>query len=861
MKWSSVRGWIVGCGVLAALISAPIFGIAGPQPGWAQACQLNPQTGSACILNFSDGRAAVSVDATHNGRGRWGFIDPQGRMAVAPNFARVRPFSNGLAAVYVGGRWGYIDKQGGWVLPPRFTDASFFNTKGTAFVRSEGTTQLINARGEVLQSFAPEVTPNPDFGRAFQYGVGLAEMRTRTPVLLWNAQEGSALMAAPGVTDIAPPQDNLIPAQQTEGESTSWGFVNRQGKWMALPASLNGGSEPPLHQRGIYAVTRSAQPGGQAEWQFVNAYGRPESPRRYKTVQVLRPGVWLVQTMMGRWALLNTRLQVLHELEGDFSASQIETFAQWTLLATKTELLLVGPEALINTFPTESLPRLKRQRGLLWVETDTTFTPSGRELRLLISPQGQNILDDETRRQLWRYTVRPTSLQDKPPSVLEPLPLATLMPTDPRQFRAILSASGKIVVNRLWDTFQEGPGLEGPLVVRSTTGLYGAINANGQWVIPPRFESIQGFDRGFSWARRVDENPDTDVIINARGDVVTNLPGLTLNSKTDILSEGVVIFHSRQLIPGGVWHPGADHVALSEPFDRIDRFIDGLARVSVNGRWGVIDRQGRWVIEPRYEGASPDTLNRLGTFTFWASRPTIGDGYSQEAYRLISATTGLENAGSLSQKPMRVSPGRYLTRPLSGGIELLNDDGKVLLSDTRPVQEVKVKNGWVHILFLPQFGIVDSMGQWRLAPEFMGNERPSSPQSFDTPADSDGLTVFADKQKKYGLMDASQKQVVPPRFDYLLPMFNGRSVAQAKGQHGDKLGYIDNVGRFVIPPQFESAMNFQSGYALVSRQGVTQFINSAGEVVVRFRPACDQLALFNPKGEQTWPPHPVSCAP
>ncbi len=861
MKWSSVRVWLVGCGLLAGLMSAPCSGLAGPQPGWAEACQLNAQNGSACILNFSDGRAAVSVNATRGGRGRWGFIDTQGRMAVAPNFEQVRPFSNGLAAAYVSGLWGYIDKQGGWVIPPRFTDASFFNTKGTALVRSEGSTQLINARGEVLQSFAPEVTPNPDFGRAFQYGVGLAEMRVRTPVLLWNAQEGSPLMAAPGVTDIAAPQDNLIPAQQIEGETTQWGFVNRRGKWMAVPSSLNSGRELPLHQRGLYAVNRSAQPDGEAEWQFVNASGRSASPLRYKTVQVPRPGVWLVQTRSGRWALLNTQLQVLHELEGDFSTSQIESFAQWTVLPAQTELLLIGPEALIQTFPTQSRPSLKRQRGLLWVETATTVTPSGRELRLIISPQGKNILDDDTRRQLWRYTVRPTALPDKTPSALEPLPLATLMPTDRRQFRAILSASGKIVVNRLWDSFQEGSGLEGPLVVRSTKGFYGAINANGQWVVPPRFESIQGFDHGFSWARREDEPPGSDVIINARGGVITNLPGMTLNSKTDILSEGVVIFRSRQLIPGGVWSPGSDHVSLSAHFDRIDRFIGGLARVSVDRRWGVIDRQGRWVIEPRYEGSSPDTLNRLGAFTFWVSRPTLGDGYSQDAYHLISASTGQANTSSLSEKPLPVAPGRYLTRPLSGGVELLDDKGKVLLSDPRPLQEVTVKNGWVHLSFSPQFGIIDSMGQWRLAPEFRGKDRPSDQPSFDTPPSSDGLTVFADKQRKLGLMDASKKQVVAPRFNILLPMFNGRSVAQAKNQYGDNLGYIDSAGHFVIPPQFEVAMNFQGGYALVSRQGVTQFINPAGEAVVRFRPACDQLALFDAKGEQTWPSHPVSCQP
>ena len=90
-------------------------------------------------------------------------------------------------------------------------------------------------------------------------------------------------------------------------------------------------------------------------------------------------------------------------------------------------------------------------------------------------------------------------------------------------------------------------------------------------------------------------------------------------------------------------------------------------------------------------------------------------------------------------------------------------------------------------------------------------------------------------------------------------MYGGRSVAQQRNRFGDSLGYIDRSGHFVIAPQFEVATNFQDGQALVNRQGLTQFIDAAGQITVSFQQICGQVAIFNNKGEQTWPLQPVSC--
>lgn len=855
MKWCSRMGALNWRSGVAGLVLSQCATWAVAQPNWVDTCGLEVSSGSPCIQPFSNGLSAVLTGSARDTSGLWGFIDGTGRMVIAPAFAKVRPFSNGMAAASVDGLWGYIDMRGQWAITPRFNDVSPFNTRGTALVKSEGSTLLINSRGDILKTFPTEVSPHPDFEQVFQAGFPLAEMRQRSPTLLWNTLRGEGSEAPADVIEIAHPQDGLFPARQIERESGSWGFIDRRGKWAAQPSSLQS-DRMPWHQRGLFAVLRPAT-SGPSEWHFVNAAGKPAADLRCRSVQVLRPGVWLVQFLDGRVALLNAQLQIIRELGHDFAASPIELFANWAVLPDRGELLLVGSEGQIKSFPSIDRPRLKRQAGVLWVERADARRPGGYDLALIINPQGQNLLDEETRQRLWIYKVHPIASDDGPPDAAHPLPLARVMPLDPRQFKAILTPGGKLVVHRQWESFKAESGKAGPWITRSSSGHFGAISAMGRWVVPPRFESIRGFANGYSWARPKGGETGSEVLINARGKVMPLPKDAGINMNTAKLSEGLLIYPATPSSPGGIWDIASGRPPKTESFDRVEKFQHGLARASKGGRWGVVNREAKWVIEPRYAGASTNTLTQLDATMFSVSRLGPGDSDTEEAHRMVSAGTGREVTGDLSQPPKKVGPGRYLTRPLTGGVEVFNERGKLLLTDSRSPQDLSLQDGWIRLSFAPQFGIIDSTGQWRLPPRFLGSDRTSSQTVFE-PAGSDGLTVFSEKSK-FGLMDARSQRVVPPQFDALTPMYGGRSVAQQKNRFGNGLGYIDRSGNFVIVPQFEVATNFQDGHALVKRQGLTQFIDATGQTTASFRQLCGQVVIFNNKGEKAWPPQPLSC--
>ena len=108
---------------------------------------------------FSEGLAAVYVEINPpskigfiDSRGvrtskpaqrKWGFIGQDGTMVIPPQFEAVGDFSEGLAAASLAVRrsdsdtWGYIDRQGKMVIKPQFSYAGPFS-EGLALVNAGG---------------------------------------------------------------------------------------------------------------------------------------------------------------------------------------------------------------------------------------------------------------------------------------------------------------------------------------------------------------------------------------------------------------------------------------------------------------------------------------------------------------------------------------------------------------------------------------------------------------------------------------------------------------------------------------------------------------------------------------------------
>lgn len=75
--------------------------------------------------------------------GKWKFIDKDGKPISDKTYEEAKSFLNGMAAVCKNGQWGFVDESENIVIEPKFQDASYFNEKGSCFVKLNDKWQLL----------------------------------------------------------------------------------------------------------------------------------------------------------------------------------------------------------------------------------------------------------------------------------------------------------------------------------------------------------------------------------------------------------------------------------------------------------------------------------------------------------------------------------------------------------------------------------------------------------------------------------------------------------------------------------------------------------------------------------------------
>ncbi|MHC5054768.1 MAG: WG repeat-containing protein [Planctomycetota bacterium] len=88
---------------------------------------------------------------------------------------------------------------------------------------------------------------------------------------------------------------------------------------------------------------------------------------------------------------------------------------------------------------------------------------------------------------------------------------------------------------------------------------------------------------------------------------------------------------------------------------------------------------------------------------------------------------------------------------------------------------------------------------------------------------------------KHGYVDATGEFVIKPTFRYSLGFSEGRAAFEAGEERGYRRGYIDATGKVVIEPRFDSAGPFHEGRAAVRVDGKYGYIDRTGKYVAEPR--------------------------
>ena len=206
---------------------------------------------------------------------------------------------------------------------------------------------------------------------------------------------------------------------------------------------------------------------------------------------------------------------------------------------------------------------------------------------------------------------------------------------------------------------------------------------------------------------------------------------------------------------------------IEPQFEEAEDFKNGIARVRTNGKYGYINTNGKFVIEPQFDN--------------------VGDFRDGIAYVKLNKKYGYINSkGGYIIKPQLDFASYYFAE----GFACVEVDGK--------------------------YGYINTNGKFAIEPQ------------FDNAEDFNNGIARVSVDDKYGYINTNGKFVIEPQFDDAEDFKNGI----ARVLVGDKYGYINTNGKFVIEPQFEEAKDFTDGIALVSINSKWGAIDASGQIVI-----------------------------
>ena len=208
-------------------------------------------------------------------------------------------------------------------------------------------------------------------------------------------------------------------------------------------------------------------------------------------------------------------------------------------------------------------------------------------------------------------------------------------------------------------------------------------------------------------------------------------------------------------------------------------FTDGIAVVSLNNQYGLIDLDANSVIKPQYD--------YIGNF-------------SEGLAHIVQHDAGTIRHGFIYKD----------------GVAFYNDYFNNNTGDFHDGLAVFEKDF--------NFGYVDTNGNIVIQPEYF--------MAYDF---SEGLAAVANENDKHGFIDKNGNLVIPFMFEHNIDgtyLYQGFSNGLAAVCIDDKFGYINTDGDFVIEPKFYFAGRFNDGIALVIVDGLYGYIDLNGNYII-----------------------------
>lgn len=304
----------------------------------------------------------------------------------------------------------------------------------------------------------------------------------------------------------------------------------------------------------------------------------------------------------------------------------------------------------------------------------------------------------------------------------------------------------------------------------------------------------------------------------------------------------------------------AQDFAIAPQYEAVGHFHEGVAPARLDGKWGLIDREGNWRVTPTYESVYRGGDGRIGIKQngLWGFISTSGEVVIAPRYVEVRGFSGgvarvrESDAGWFYIDPFgnRESDETYLdATDRSEGFSVVKYEdqynGEVwAILDPRGAKQVMwsvtgkeanragtFSDGFVGMRTDKGTIYVSATGLTLFDSNPIQNGR-----SF-----SEGLAAGSDG-KKWGFFNTKGETVIPLRFDAARDFTYGVAPAAA----GKRWGYIDRDGNTAFEPTFDAAYSFREGYATVKLNDRFGFlkIDDNARISVHIEPVFEDVYSF-----------------
>ncbi len=303
-------------------------------------------------------------------------------------------------------------------------------------------------------------------------------------------------------------------------------------------------------------------------------------------------------------------------------------------------------------------------------------------------------------------------------------------------------------------------------------GRFGYVNARGEEIVQPAYDFIGTFDSdGFCWVNK--GGHPYGVVTSSMDKEYDNSIDAAVKKECAGETDKEVIFAKRAEIENRI---------LGERWDPFGNRIMG-------GRFGFVNRSGKVVIPVKY-----------------------------------------------TDSPAHLTEGRFVMG-LFDNYFVFDETGRIITKRMYTVTQYKnglaVIKGYVN--HVPCYGLMDRDGNVVTAPEYAGFDQMESGLVVAKAYDIGRLNIYVYNdlyssgklRYKYGLLGGRGQKLTPAKYD-AIKISNG----VARCILGKYVGYVDSLGREILPPSLLKGNAFEHNSALVMLCGQDLPLNSRGSHIV-----------------------------